>query len=190
MSTADRFKEKQMKDAATKAQLDHVAAFNELVVMQPDVPLWPLVVQLQEAFAKPEYREYHPDVVVRITKDDDAVAVLWQSQVRDLPETFLSVQATKREVPRAAEIADPSVMDEFLFMIEDINQNDRDSAAAMLVRAVMLAFKEHLVVCLDGDPDKNHYLVQAYTKDRKHLLDIQVYYDVIQEDIAYRQQAQ
>ncbi|MNC46823.1 hypothetical protein D3C75_958540 [compost metagenome] len=81
-------------------------------------------------------------------------------------------------------------MDEFLFMIEDINQNDSGSAAAMLVRAVMLAFKEHLVVCLDGDPDKNHYLVQAYTEDRKYLLDIQVYYDVVQEDIEYRQQAQ
>ena len=190
MSTADRFKEKQLKDAATKAQLDHVAVFNEMITIQPEVPLWPLVVRLQEAFAGAAYREHHPDVVVRITKDEDAVAVLWQSQVRGEPETFLSVQATKRDVPRAAEVADPSVMDEFLFMIEDINQNASGAAAAGLVRDVMMAFKEHLVVCLDGDPDNNHYLVQAYTKDRKYLLDIQVYYDVVQEDIAYRQQAQ
>jgi len=185
MSTVDRFREKALKDAATKLQLDHIAVFNDLAALQPEIPIWPLVITLQEEFAKATYREQHPDYVVTCAKGDGSVAVLWHSQVRGEPEPFLAIQATDRHVPRAHQIAPSDALDEFLFMIEDINQNDT-GAAAVLVRGAINAFKAHLVTCLDGDPEKNHYIVQAYTQDRKYLVDIQIYYDVIQDDIDHQ----
>jgi hypothetical protein len=160
---------------------------NDLAGMHAEFPIWSLVISLQEEFAKADYRLQHPDYVATCVKTDDSVAVLWNSQVRGEPEPFLSVQATRRDVPQLhQEFVDAGTMDEFLFMIEDINQNDTGAAAA-LVRGAVNAFKAyHLVTCLDGEPEQNHYAVQAYTQDRKYLLDIQIYYDVIQDDIVHQ----
>jgi hypothetical protein len=186
MSTVDRFKEKQIKDAATKEQLDHVESIKKMISIQPDNPVWALALPIQEVFAQAEYRDQHGAYAVTFAKGEDGSnAVVWNSKVRGVQEPFLSVQATPRVAPRAAQIAPPDVLDEFLYMIEDINQNDKGASAA-LIRAAVLSFKALLVTVLDGDPATNHYFIQAYTQDRKYLMDIQVYYDVIQDDIEHQ----
>ena len=185
MSTVNRFEEKRLKDAAAKEHLDHIEEFKKAIALWPDMPIWPLAISLQEEFVKPDYREQHLDYVVMCSRDEDSMCVKWMSKVRGEPEMFLSIQATNRPVPQLHEVAPSEILDEFLFMIEDINQNDK-GAAAMLARAAINAFKEHLVTSLDGDPAANLYLIQAYTKDRKYLLDIQLDYAVIQDDIEHQ----
>lgn len=179
-----RFKEKRLMDNATKLQADTVVVLNDLADMQPDVPIWPLVVSLQEEFAKSAYREQHPDYVVTSVKHRDSVAVVWNSQLRGTPEQFLSVQATDRPVPKLRQIIPSDVLDEFLAMIEDINSNDT-GVAAVLIRGAINHFKEYLITVVDGEPETNRYRIQAYTKDRKYLLDIQIDYAVIQDDIEH-----
>jgi hypothetical protein len=187
METVNRFKEKQEIDEATKAQVDLAGFFGSLVGDPTEPPLWMLVTALQSELAKTEHRKQHLGYIVNVSKEENSVAVLWQSQVRGAPQTFLSVQATKRDIPVLHEIIPSEILDEYLAMIQDINSNDTGVASG-LVQMAIDGFKEHLVTCLDGDPEQNHYLLQAYTKDRKWLLDIQVYYDVIQDDLQHQSQ--
>jgi len=187
MSTVNRFEEKRLKDAAAKEHTDHIEEFKKAITLWPDMPIWPLAISLQEEFIKPDYREQHLDYVVMCSRDEKSMCVKWMSKVRGEPEMFLAIQATDQPVPLLQGVAPPDVLDEFLEMIEDINQNDK-GAAAMLARAAIIAFKDYLVTCLDGDPEKNLYFVQAYTKDRKYLLDIQLDYGVVQDDIEHRAQ--
>ena len=185
MSTVNRFEEKRLKDAAAKEHLDHIEEFKKAIALWPDMPIWPMAISLQQEFAKPEYQAQHLDYVVMCSRDEDSMCVKWMSKVRGEPEMFLSIQATNRPVPVLKNIVPSDILDEFLFMVEDINQNDT-GAAGMLARAAINAFKDYLVTVVDGDPEKNLYLIQAYTKDRKYLLDIQLDYAVIQDDIDHQ----
>jgi hypothetical protein len=190
MSTETRFNTKRLQDAATALQLDTLDVFERMDVIKPESPLWPLAVAVQREFCKIEHRENHTNYKVTVANDDDSVAVLWNSQVRPdaIGQCFLSIQATTRETPRATKVGDSKLLNEFLAMIEDINSNNTGASTILIRKAVeLIRDGDFLLVHLDGDPETNQYLLQAYTKDRKYLIDVQVYYDVIQDDITHQE---
>ena len=190
MSTETRFAVKRLQDAATALQLDTLDVFERMDVIKPESPLWPLAVAVQKEFCKTEHKENHADYKVTVASDDESVAVLWNSQVRpgEVGQCFLSIQATTRQAPRATKVGDSKLLNEFLSMIEDINSNDKGASVSIIRKAVeLIRDGDFLLVHMDGDPETNHHLLQAYTKDRKYLIDVQVYYDVIQDDIKHQE---
>lgn len=186
--TVDRFKEKQIKDAATKSQQADLATLTVMGDESPDVPLWPVVIAIQEELARTEHRDYHPDYLPTVHRSSDSVAVIWKSGIRGNVEMFLSVQCTDRPVPRLQPIVETEVLGEVLSMIEDINRND-SGPALIMVKLAFEAFIKNgwLVTGLDADPETNRHGVQVYTKDRKYLMDIQVDFAVVQEDIEHQE---
>lgn len=185
IDTVGRFAEKKQKDQATATHVDHKEAFEELARLQPDYPIWPLVVELQTLFASAANRDYHARFDLEASKSDTSIAVLWKSKLRGEGEMFLSVQASERPVPRALQVAPSEILDEFLEMIEDINANDSKNVTYFMAGIAVLAMKRFLVTCIDGDPETNSYTVQAYTQDRKYLVDVQLDYAVIQDDLDH-----
>lgn len=180
MSFEDRLVQKQYIDQQRRVNEEQAAVFQGFATDDAKNPLWAIIAPIQAEFAKAAYNGQHADHLVELKADlpGKAVAAIWSRWLDNEPYPFLSVQATPRPVPVLHQIVDSSVLDEILAMCEDINSYNT-TVSAVLIRMAFTAFKELLVTSFDADPDANTYMIQAYTKDREFLMDIQIHYEVI-----------
>jgi hypothetical protein len=181
MSFMTRLRETQANEEQRKIAEEQAALFKEFIKDYPGDPLWPIVAAMQAEHAKPVWNGQHGDAIAEVVNNpgNQGTALVWNRCLSDGPYPFLSVQSVARPVPVLHNIAPSHVLDEILSMVQDINSYDAGKLSAKLVEMAFTAFKELLVTSIDADPEENTYLIQAYTKDRAWLLDIQLRYNVV-----------
>ncbi len=181
MSFMTRLRETQANEEQRMLAEEQAKLFQDFIADYPDDPLWPIVAAMQAEHAKPEWNGQHGDAIAQVVQNpgNQGTALVWNRCLADGPYPFLSVQSVARPVPALHQIAPSSVLDDILAVVQDINSYDTGKLSAKLVEMAFSAFKELLVTAIDADPEENTYFVQAYTKDRKWILDIQLYYNVV-----------
>lgn len=189
MSFMTRLREVQANEEQRGLAEEQTKLFQEFIKDHPKDPLWPIVAAMQTELAKAQWNGQHGDAIAEVIQNpgEQGTAVVWNRCLSDGPYPFLSVQSVARPVPVLHQIAPSDVLDEILSMVQDINSYDAGKLSAKLVEMAFTAFKELLVTSIDADPEENTYLIQAYTKDRTWLLDIQLHYNVVYTGYQQRQ---